>query len=379
MSLVLDEKTNFYSRSCSTERSKLEDDLIKYYGFEVSYTKGNRNGDIQSAVFPSGMAAISALFSVIPKGTYVLGNELYCDTRRTALYHIAPQDDRMNEEKKQLLRHDDLIEVDVTDIKAIVELFKEKGRFIKLFFIESCSNPSGQVFDFSFLPELRKLAPDCIFCVDNTWLSGCSFNPFLHGADVIIESMTKYISGGECIGGMMVGKKDVLFPVLDWIRKNGQFVGSDHCELFSKGLETADKRLTYVSEVTESVIKFLLLQKSVTKISHPRLQTHPSYGLAEKWFKYTPGIIWFHVATKETRKQAVKRLNEIGLKYATSYGGPESRIDPWPEMGGSNLYGAVDGEQIVPGIWVRLSVGYKSADQDVMAALYKFTNNVPKK
>lgn len=76
---------------------------------------------------------------------------------------------------------------------------------IDLFLFEACSNPSGLFFNFNIL---KKFPSHTKVVCDNTWLSPALFNPIKQGADVIVESMTKYISGGTCIGGLIIGKKN---------------------------------------------------------------------------------------------------------------------------------------------------------------------------
>lgn len=61
---------------------------------------------------------------------------------------------------------------------------------------------------------------------DNTWLTGCLFNPLAHGADLVVESMTKYVSAGRCIGGHVLGPNGLMASSL------GPGSPSSHCFCF---------------------------------------------------------------------------------------------------------------------------------------------------
>ena len=338
-----------YCRNSSAQRLALQSKLLEYYGF-----KGKHN--MVACVFPSGMTSISAIMNVtalnpyVGKTIFVIGDELYCDTEKVCKYQTQYNNEFSYEQ------------VNVQQMDKIQELFKKYGAEIKLFFIETCTNPSGQMFDFSKLKELKLLAPKCIVVVDNTWVSGCSFNPFEYGADCVIESMTKYISGGTCIGGMMIGRKDIMDKVTNYSKINGLFVGSDHCELFLNGMSTIKQRIANVSKLTITVADYLENKQEVSRVMYPLLKSHPTYEIASKYLKYGPGIIWFHMVSTIEKMSIVHKLlsDNKYLSYETSYGSPHSKIDQWPVLGKGFLYDNNNFENNKDGIWIRLSIGYES-------------------
>lgn len=334
-----------YCRNSNSNRQLLQNQLLEYYGF--------KNNTMTSCVFPSGMSAISTIMNVNgmnSKTVFIIGNEMYCDTARVCKYQLTQNKDFSFEQ------------VDVQNIDKVSELFKKHNNDIKLFFIESCTNPSGQLFDFSKLKDLKLLAPNCIVVVDNTWLSGCSFNPFDYDVDCVIESMTKYISGGMCIGGMMIGKKEIMDKVITYSKVNGLFVGSDHCKIFLDGLSTIKERIKDVSKLTMDVANYLENKQGVTRVMYPLLKSHPTYELACKYLKFGPGIIWFHVPSKIKKISMVHPLlsNNKYLPYETSYGSAHSKIDQWPHLGKAFLYDHNNLKNDIHGIWIRLSIGYES-------------------
>ena len=113
------------------------------------------------------------------------GNELYCDVART-VKHVCARDPALS-----------AISVDVCDTKHLLAVFRDHGSAIRVFHFESCTNPSGKMMDFAVLPRLAALAPNCTMVCDNTWTTAGLFNPFEHGADLVVESCTKYISAGR--------------------------------------------------------------------------------------------------------------------------------------------------------------------------------------
>lgn len=342
--LVFDSVSNKYCRTSSPLRQQLEKKLLDLYGVN----------DGKCAIFTSGMNAIASIFHVLhrkhPEGLFVLGNELYCDTPKTAAYYHDPT----------TIHH-----VDVANNDALLKLFESKGDMIKLFFIETCTNPSGVLFDFTLTSYLRQFAPECIFVADNTWVTGLSFNPLMWGFDLVTESMTKYISAGECIGGFVLGRsRDVMTPILEWITRNGIFVSQ--CDIFLQGLITLEDRVRHVSATAIQVAHHL--DGMGYRVLHPCLPSHPSNHLSSR-LKYVPGCLWIHIPTLLKFKKCRTILNQNGVfPFKTSYGGKETRIDCFPEYGDSNFYGAQE-EVAKNGIWIRLSIGYESMYKEIVVGL----------
>lgn len=81
-------------------------------------------------------------------------------------------------------------------------------------FSESCSNPRGRLFAFDCVDSVRHLVQqtrpgvNLFFVIDNTWLSAAACNPFKYNVDFIVESTTKYCSGGNAIGGFILSSRE---------------------------------------------------------------------------------------------------------------------------------------------------------------------------
>lgn len=347
---------SFYCRTISTNRLLLEKKLLELYGF-------NSDSDMSALVFPSGMSAISSIINQYSgnsdKNICVFGNELYTDTIGSLTYT-----QKRTNFKIEL--------VDVRNTSHILELFKSNSdKNLTLFYLESCTNPSGQIFDFSKIPELKLMAPNCIFVVDNTWTSACSFNPFDYGIDIVVESMTKYISGNSCIGGMIIGNSDLIKCVEEYIDINGLFVGSDRCQLFLNGLNKLVNRIDVISDLTMKIIKWMSSNTEIYRIMHPFMESHPSFDLANKFFKSAPGVIWFHLKSElETFDQVQELLSSnTKLKFETSYGAPYSKINPQLHFGLSDNYDIQSSSIPKKGIWIRLAIGYESTYDEIRMGL----------
>ena len=186
-----------YCRTWSRAREQLEAALLALYGLDADHH--------HALIVPSGLSAIAAVMASVaashPHEDWVLvhGDELYCDVPCTVQYLVEAH-----------APHVARVAVDVRDREALLGLFAARGPSIRLFHFEACTNPSGQLFDFRLLERLRGHAPDCRFVCDNTWLSAALFDPFRRGVDVVVESLTKYVSGGRCIGGAVLGPNGAL-------------------------------------------------------------------------------------------------------------------------------------------------------------------------
>ena len=219
-----------YCRSGSGKREELERELL-------IYTKKELDKKSEVVVLPSGMTAICCIIEIVlrrweknkskkDRPHLVFGDELYCDTKNVLNYF-----------------HDiysfTFEFINVRNKKGFEDIALNKGNKVALLFLESCTNPSGQFCDFDdILPSFKKKAPNCIVCIDNTWTSFCLFNPFEHHADVVVESLTKYGSGGTCIGGMIVGRGNLIKSIRRWSQIYGQFMTPYHCQLLIDGIKT---------------------------------------------------------------------------------------------------------------------------------------------
>lgn len=356
-----------YCRLGSNARNTLEQDLLQLYNKSAS----NDDKATTAAVFPSGMAAIMTVLTALlrrkssdnnNRQIIVYGSELYFETPQVIQY--------LQEEG----RVDDSIAVDVTDPQALFQLFQsELASQIRVFYWESASNPRGLMLDPAVLTQLKQLAPtNCIFVCDNTWLSAVAMNPFARGtADICIESMTKYLSGGSCIGGMAVARNaTVMQPVLDHLRFLGLYMDADRCRAFSQELAHVDSRVQRTSKTALMVAEWLEQQQQheqgvVLQVDYPLLTSHVSHAVASECLKLGPGCMWLQLAVSQEKLFQVVCAANSPIEFKTSFGGPYSRIDSFPHPNDSSSRSSDENDHDSdnnikqPTVWLRLSMGFR--------------------
>lgn len=165
----------------------------------------------------------------------------------------------------------------------------------KLFFVETPSNPLTEVCD---IAELANIAHQvgALLAVDNCFCTPALQKPLELGADIIIHSATKYIDGhGRCLGGAVLGKKDVLEPVYGFLRTAGPTMSAFNAWVFLKGLETLHVRMDAHSRNALALAQWLEQQPKVSRVYYPGLTSHPQHALAMKQQKSGGAIVSFDV------------------------------------------------------------------------------------
>lgn len=165
----------------------------------------------------------------------------------------------------------------------------------KLFFVETPSNPLTEVCDISVLADIAH-EHGALLVVDNCFCTPALQKPLLLGADVIVHSATKYIDGqGRCLGGAVVGKKDVLEPVYAFLRTGGPTMSAFNAWVFLKGLETLFVRMEAHARNALELAQWLEQQPGVSRVYYPGLASHPQHVLAMKQQKNGGAILSFDV------------------------------------------------------------------------------------
>ena len=163
----------------------------------------------------------------------------------------------------------------------------------KLFFVETPSNPLTEVCDISALANIAH-EHGALLVVDNCFCTPALQKPLLLGADVIVHSATKYIDGqGRCLGGAVLGKKDVLEPVYGFLRTGGPTMSAFNAWVFLKGLETLFVRMEAHARSALELAQWLEQQPGVSRVYYPGLTSHPQHALAMKQQKNGGAILSF--------------------------------------------------------------------------------------
>ena len=221
---------------------------------------------------PSGMSAITTgLMSTIKTNEHILvPDSVYGSTRR----FVKEEFPRLNIDYQFY---------NSRDIDSLETLIRENTSAI---YIET---PGTYTFEIIDIEEVIRVCKKYKLksIIDNTWATALYFNPLEFGVDIVIEAVTKYISGhSDIMMGAVVANDENLINLQRWTRNSGTYVSPDDVYLSLRGLRTLPLRLKQSSENSFAIAKYLETKKEVKKVIHPALTQHPEH---EKWKKYFNG------------------------------------------------------------------------------------------
>ncbi len=200
----------------------------------------------------------------------------------------------------------------------------------KVMFIEA---PGSGTFEVPNLSELMAIAKsyNIITIFDNTWATPLYCNPFEFGADIVVMSLSKHISGhADLILGSVSTNDDLLARSLHRTYINfAPNAGPDDAFLALRGLRSLSQRLKYQQENANEVISFLSEHKCVFDILSPTYIHSSSYNNWKRYFTGASGVLSF--ALKKNDMESTKKfINSLKIiKVGLSWGGYESLIVPY--------------------------------------------------
>lgn len=303
----------------------------------------------QTLSYSSGMAAVSAVFSTLPVGAKVVASNQGYSGVMTLLGNLTAAK-KINSTLVSIADTDEVIAaLDGAD----------------LLWLESPTNPSLDVAD---LPALIKAAKsrNITVAVDNTFATALVQKPLSMGADIVMNSVTKYLAGhSDVILGSLSTNSPVHFKALEDARKfNGAIPGPFEAWLALRGIRTFPIRFARASENALELAKRLSAHPLVTRVRYPGLPNDPQHDKAKSFMKGFGAIVSFEYAGSGEATDRVCQSSKI-VTYATSLGGVESlweRRRRWPIESAS-----------VPESLIRLSVGCEDIEDlwaDIDAALH---------
>ena len=207
----------------------------------------------------------------------------------------------------------DVTFVSLTDLQAWESAVKPNT---KLLFVETPSNPLTEICDITALADIAHRA-GAQLVVDNCFCSPALQKPIELGADIVVHSATKYIDGqGRCLGGAVLGRKDVLEPVYGFLRTAGPTMSAFNAWVFLKGLETLSLRMEAHSRNALALALWLEQQPQIERVYYPGLPSHPQYELAKRQQKSGGGIVAFDV--KGGKESAWRLIDSTQLLSITA-------------------------------------------------------------
>ena len=330
---------NIYSRFTNPNVTELSEKIALLEGAEAGHSTA------------TGMSAVFSTFgALLSSGDHLVACRSLFGSTHTILTKILP---------RWGITHSYVDAWDPDSWPAAVQ------KNTKLIFAETPTNPAVDLVD---LERLAELARSCgaILVVDNCFATPILQKPIDFGADLIIHSATKFIDGqGRVMGGVIVGKADLVKQVFDFCRATGPSLSPFNAWVLSKSVETLALRMEKHCDNALEVAKWLEEQKGVHDVRYPFLPSHPQFDVAQKQMTGGGAVVAF---TLDGGVERGKRfLDAIEMCSMTANLGDTRTIVSHPS---STTHAKLTEEErlavrITPGL-VRVSVGLEDPS-DVIA------------
>ncbi|TGA97860.1 cystathionine beta-lyase [Sporolactobacillus shoreae] len=339
-----------YSRSGNPTREALENAIASL------------EGGVRGFAFASGMAAISTAFLLLSSGDHaVVPKNVYGGTFRilTQVLHRFGIEHTF---------------VDTTDLDEVKKAIRPNTKVI---YVETPSNPTLKVTDIRAISKIAK-AHRCYTFVDNTFMTPVFQRPLELGADLVLHSATKFISGhSDVVAGLAVAGSEDLAGRLYFLQNAlGAILGVQDSWLLLRGLKTLDVRIRKSAASAQKIAEFLSERPEVNNVFYPGLPDHPGSDLQLDQAGSGGAVLSFEL---ENEASARAFVHHVTLPvFAVSLGAVESILSYPPKMSHAELS---EEERIRSGIGdglLRLSVGLEDADdliRDFTAALASVRRN----
>lgn len=271
----------------------------------------------EAATFASGMAATAAILQSLRPGDHVLlPDDVYHGTRQLLRETFEPWGLAFSE-------------VNQTDLDAVRAAIRPETR---LLWAESPSNPLSRIVDIEALAGIAHEA-DALLLVDGTWTTPLLQQPLALGADLVLHSATKYLSGhSDVLLGAVIAREGL--PLFERIRAQQRLAGSGadgfSCWLLLRGLRSLGARMPLHGRNALAVAEALAAHPCVAAVHYAGLPSHPQHALARRQMNDGTlgfgGMLAFQVEGGEAEALAVAARVRLFTR-ATSLGGTESLIE----------------------------------------------------
>lgn len=307
----------------------------------------------------SGMAAVSgALLSLLTTGDHV----------------VAPRS--MYAESARLLRERlPLFGINTTFVENDVAAYEAAiHQETRVLYAETPSNPTLALTDLSALAALAK-ARGCALVVDNTFATPFCQNPLALGADLVVHSLTKAISGhGDAIGGVVCGDGARISRVRDLIVKGfGGILSPFTAYTIQRGIRTFALRQERACATAAFIAQRLSELPRIARVHHPSLQSHPGHALARAQMFGFGSIVAFEIGGDNALSDGRTVLESVRVAtHAVSLGDVHSLLVHPASTTHSTMPKEIRERAGIGDGLLRLSVGIESADElwnDLSSAL----------
>ncbi|WP_394199197.1 methionine gamma-lyase [Litoreibacter albidus] len=240
----------------------------------------------------------------------------------------------------------------------------------KIVYFETPANPNNRLVDIAAISQIAHEAGAKVV-VDNTYATPVLTRPIEHGADIVVHSATKFLSGhGDVVAGLVVGSQEDMTQVrlVGLKDMTGAVMSPLTAMQLLRGIKTLELRMARHCETAMKVAKALAEHPAVLSVSYPGLDDFPQADLARRQMADFGGMIPFEV--KGGKAGGIAVMNRLNLiQRAVSLGDAESLIQHPASMTHSTYSPEERAEHGIAEGLVRLSVGLEGAD-DIIGDLY---------
>ncbi|ECR2422787.1 O-acetylhomoserine aminocarboxypropyltransferase/cysteine synthase [Campylobacter coli] len=385
---------NFENLDQAAARFNLQElgNIYSRIGNPTSDVLGQRLANVEGGAFgipvSSGMAAcFYALVNLASSGDNVAySNKIYGGTQ-TLISHTLKN---FGIEAR---------EFDIDDLDSLEKVIDQNTKAI---FFESLSNPQIAIADIEKISQIAKKHKIVSIC-DNTVATPFLLQPFKHGVDVIVHSLSKYVSGqGSALGGALIERKDLndllknndrykafntpdpsyhglnlntldlpifsIRVIITWLRDLGASLAPQNAWLLLQGLETLAVRIEKHSQNAEKVANFLNSHPDIKGVNYPTLASNAYHNLFKKYFdkKLASGLLSFEAKDYEHARRICDKTQLFLL--AANLGDSKSLIIHPASTTHSQLSEEELQKAGITKATIRLSIGLENSD-DLIADL----------
>tara|TARA_B100001175_G_scaffold218927_1_gene186245 strand:+ start:2633 stop:3775 length:1143 start_codon:yes stop_codon:yes gene_type:complete len=258
-----------YTRAANPSRQLLEEHLAEIEGAKYG------------VCFSSGMAAVDSVLKILKSGDHVVcSDDVYGGVSRhfnNVLIHYGIE----------------FTYVNTSNPHEVEEALKSNT---KLLWVETPTNPLLKITDLEAMNKIAK-SNDLLFGVDATFSTPVFLRPLEYGADLVMHSTTKYLSGhNQIIGGSIHTNNKEIFDKMKFIQKTiGAVPSPFDCFLTMLGLRTLHLRMERHNKNAMSVAEFLENHPKVSRVAYPGLKSDPGFKIAKKQMSGYSGMISFEL------------------------------------------------------------------------------------
>lgn len=287
-SFAEEKQRNVYGRYSNPNNTEFVDKICKMEGAESGYS------------FASGMSAVFSTFAaLLNSGDHIVSARSVFGSTHSLFTTFLP---KWN------------ITTSYFDINNTDDIEHKIQPNTKIIYAESPTNPAVDIIDLEHLGYIAK-KHKLLLIIDNCFATPYLQNPIKFGADLVIHSATKLIDGqGRVLGGIAVGKADLIREIYLFSRNTGPALSSFNAWVLSKSLETLAVRVDKHCENALKVAQFLESHSKINSVKYPFLKSHPQYAIAKKQMKLGGNVVAFEIqGGLESGRQFLNKIKMCSL------------------------------------------------------------------